>query len=507
WSIVYYRRIYIMIINIILIGLYGLGLFVLHQHSRTGLLVFAWLVAVLDIIATLAVLSILFAIIFLISPISVYSVEIFTGVFLFIILSIVGFVFMFVLIVTILLGPLPTRSEIKPILLNKFELPHAGFSTLSRSWTLNSTSWTLTISCFNAIPTTTDYVYNVPNIEWQLTTKITPTLVTNQIVWPNGIVPADPLVEYSVIVPSGFLVPGKTNGNLYYISRSGPIALVPDDKTNWFYHDADFKDMDGDGHVDIVTGRANVPIIGAPTTQLIWLKNPGNDTITGPWKLNYLLREGGPDIQVQFARINSTNVLFANSFFTRKLQMFWSDSDPLWNDTARIHVRHIDYETVPYGYVQLINDLNGDQKPDLLVTVNDEFNGSLIAYEVPLSGDIRQANFTKHVLASGFAPRTQARGRGAPGQAVAVEFKSLSTPRKKPVLILSGDDDGCVYLLEALHDDDPSNWEYSKKVIHRSSKSTIGQVSVEDVDNDGHPEMFVPAYNEGLVYIYRLIDG
>ena len=111
WSIVYYRRVYIMIINIILIGLYGLGLFVLHQHSRTGLLVvwfidaciynwtsfdfqFAWLVAILDIIATVAVLSILFVIIFLISPISVYSVEIFTGVFLFIILSIVGLVFM-----------------------------------------------------------------------------------------------------------------------------------------------------------------------------------------------------------------------------------------------------------------------------------------------------------------------------------------------------------------------------------------------------------------------------
>lgn len=414
-------------------------------------------------------------------------------------------------------------GEVRPVLLNKFELKYAGYTTLLRTWTLNSTSWALAISCFDPVPTTTDYVYNVPNIQWQLTSQITPLVVTNQIVWPNGIVPADPLVPYSYIVPSGFLVPGKSNGNLYFISSSGPVALVPKERTNWFYHDAAFKDMDGDGHLDIVTGRANVPVIGTPTTQLVWLKNPGNLTVAGPWKLNYILAEGGPDVQLQFAQVDGLNVnprislfsldcillqvLFANSYFTRKLQMFWSDSDPLWSNASQIHLRHIDYEPMSYGYVQLTADLNGDQKPDLLVTVNDEFNGSLIAYELPPSGDVRRDTFTKHVLATGFKPRTQAKGRGAPGQAIPVQFSSPSKPRKKPVLVLAGDDDGCVYLLEALHDDDPSNWEYSTTVIHRSSKSTIGQVSVEDVDGDGHPEMFVPAYDEGIVYIYRLMDA
>ena len=117
-----------------------------------------------------------------------------------------------------------------------------------------------------------------------------------------------------------------------------------------------------------------------------------------------------------------------------------------------------------------------------------------------------QEIFTKHVLASGFKPLTAARGRGAPGQAVVVDYFT-QPPRKKPILILSGDDDGCVYLIEAIHDDDPTNWEYTAKIIHKSEKSTIGQVSVEDVDDDGHPEMFVPAYNEGIVYIYRLVDN
>lgn len=216
-------------------------------------------------------------------------------------------------VVSTLTYPLLTNSEITPSLINKFELGHPGFLTLLRSWVLNSTAWTLAISCFNPLPETVDYVYNVPDIGRQITTQIVPMLVTDKIVWPNGVVAADPLVEYSMIVPSGFLVPGKNNGNLYFISDTNAIPLVPNDGKNWFYHDADFKDMDGDGFIDIVAARANVPIFGNPRTQLIWLKNPGNTTIVGPWKLNYLLTDGGPDIQTQFAIADSLQVRHIDS--------------------------------------------------------------------------------------------------------------------------------------------------------------------------------------------------
>ena len=202
----------------------------------------------------------------------------------------------------------PSVTEIIPVLLNQFALPHAGFSTLLPSLNHNETSWTLIISCFNAIPTTKDHVYSVANIQEQLTTSITPQVITDKILWPNGIAPADVLFPYSFIVPSGFLVPGKTNGNLYFISPSGPIPLVPAEKTHWFYHGAAFKDIDGDGLIDIVSGRANVPLKGNPMTQLIWLQNPGKASITGPWKAFYLMKEAGPDVQVQFAEIDSVQV-------------------------------------------------------------------------------------------------------------------------------------------------------------------------------------------------------
>ena len=177
-----------------------------------------------------------------------------------------------------------------------------------------------------------------------------------------------------------------------------------------------------------------------------------------------------------------------------------------WNDSRKLHVRHVDYENLPYFGVQLTVDLNGDKRPDLLVTVNDENNGSLVVYELPPPGQILTGPFVKHIIANGFAPLVHAKGRGAPGQAVAVQIYTLNG-RIKPIIILSGDDDGCLYLFEALHDDDPKNWEYSKKIIYQSQKkSTIGQPSIQDVDGDGHPEMFVPLYSEGRVLIYRLVS-
>ena len=412
----------------------------------------------------------------------------------------------FIIFVTICLYFQQTKSEIRPVLINQFNVPHANSVKPIRSLT-NSTSWTLMITSYNIIPTATDYIYTVSNIEQKLTANITPVVVTDQINWPNGVIAADSIAPQSLIVPSGFIIPGKTLGNIYYLDKTNrPIALVPDEKTSWYYHSADFTDVDQDGFIDIVTGRANFPLLHTPHTELIWLKNPGGMNITGPWNMSILLPQGGPEMDVQFATVDGKHVLFSNSLLTRGLQMFWSLAEPYWNDPEQIRVRHIDSYLLQYAHVQYTIDLNGEQRRDLIATISNDFDGLIVAYELPPSGHLFDGFFEKHILAGGFKPTVQALGREAPGRSIPYQIIS-SAQRKKPIIVISGADDGCVYVLEAVRDNDPKDWQYYMTTVYNSTGLTIGDISIEDVDNDGHPELFIPATSEGRVLIYRLMDN
>ncbi|CAF0990257.1 unnamed protein product, partial [Didymodactylos carnosus] len=236
-----------------------------------------------------------------------------------------------------------------------------------------------------------------------LTTSIVPTVIVDNIVWPNGIISADERIfgfPYSIIVPDKFLVSSKTKGNLYLIpppfTGQQPIPLVPSEQKLWFYHDAVFNDMDLDGYVDIVTARANVPLVSQPVGELIWLTNPGNSS-KEIWIINHI-----------------------------------ADAD-----------------------------LNGDSRVELLVPCNDVKNGSFVVYELPID-DFRSGEIVKHSLATNFKPLSESKGRGASGSALVVDIYD----QRKPVITLSGDDDGCAYLLVA-QSEDVADWNYTLTKFHQ----------------------------------------
>lgn len=68
-----------------------------------------------------------------------------------------------------------------------------------------------------------------------------------------------------VAIPDGFLVPFKDDGYIYLVDISGstpqgPYKLTDHTEGKWFYHRVMWKDMDGDGDLDILTCRAREPV-------------------------------------------------------------------------------------------------------------------------------------------------------------------------------------------------------------------------------------------------------
>lgn len=68
-----------------------------------------------------------------------------------------------------------------------------------------------------------------------------------------------------VAIPDGFLVPFKDDGYIYLVDISGstpqgPYKLTDHTEGKWFYHRVVWKDMDGDGDLDILTCRAREPV-------------------------------------------------------------------------------------------------------------------------------------------------------------------------------------------------------------------------------------------------------
>ena len=119
-------------------------------------------------------------------------------------------------------------------------------------------------------------------------------LLSSAFKWPNIISIAPEEIGEYLVVPEGFLVPLKQTGALYLLKinctgtttplNSEPIEITTP-KRYYFYHMVVWRDMNGDGLLDIVTARVNDPILfGKPSGQLLWLEQPTSNPLDNvPW--------------------------------------------------------------------------------------------------------------------------------------------------------------------------------------------------------------------------------
>lgn len=406
----------------------------------------------------------------------------------------------------------------KPQLLASIPMTHPSFVSLdSGPYPGGDVNQTLVVTSFS--PFSGDAVYAVSNIK-EVLKGAAPNIDTlnSTVQWPNqakligeGTVPG--IKAPAVLVAGGFLLYPKTTGKIMiYPIKSEDFApfQISTDKKGYFYHNALWEDINGDGLLDILTARAHKPVFGAPDAELLWYEQPKDTAkaLGGTWPEHVIT--SGPGVQFIMYDLGPSSrqgkesrAIIASEFFKNQRLAMYTCNAAKWSDcneqSKNVHTSVIDSQEGPFFNVGLA-DINNDGQIDLFASTNSaDGQGSVLAYEIPPTLPVD--NWPQHRLATGFKPSSKGPGKGAPGTAVPMHFKT--TDAGKPRIIVSGDDEGTVTILTPLSES-PQDWSYQKDMVLQSStKATIGDLAVGDMDGDGIVEVAVPYYANKKVEIYQ----
>jgi hypothetical protein len=319
------------------------------------------------------------------------------------------------------------------------------------------------------------------------------TKITDQLTWPNSIavVPDEIAGPNLFVVGTGFLVPGRTTGEIAIVDQiSGKSHRMTTPKKDWFYHKIEWVDINRDGRLDMIAARAKKSMFGPGVGELLWLEQPSLDALANPWQEHVIAQ--GPDVHFVSLDLNSDGhkEIVAAEFFSKKLSVHWQSSDLVW------HSRVID-ASLGNAFDVLAEDINLDGRKDLVVTNHQgDSSASVYAYEVP--SDFTRSAWTKHTLLTGIKTEVPSINAASPGSPLIWHQK----PGQKPHILVAGDGSAKVHWLVP-NSADQDGWDYDSRVLLKTS-STIGSMAIGDVDGDGSMELFVPAYDENFVYVLRM---
>jgi hypothetical protein len=323
---------------------------------------------------------------------------------------------------------------------------------------------------------------------------------------PSGVLPFE-----AVVVPGGFLSADKP-GRFTLIDVSDPArreyvvaeagTATPDCRDGvvrneqWYYHQALFHDMDGDGLQDIIAARASFkPFLHRcpPTGELVWFRNPGAALDPAqPWDVRVLIglpdELNGPEVNLDLADLDGDGVpeIIATHFFTSdQITIVGAPAGRPWRalrDDPQLRPRR---QTVMSGQgrpfaVEAI-DLDMDGRMEILTSnhqgdgcfdvTRDAIPGRVLALVPPADGRIFDSAWSTQVLKDDIRPHptvpAPARGPGrlAPNRAIAFWPQRSMQDRERPWIVVGGDEASKVWVLRPVAPRARGDWRYESHVI------------------------------------------
>ena len=406
---------------------------------------------------------------------------------------------------------------------------------------------------------------DLKNIRWEDyhqpgSLPLRPVQAISGLIWPNQITQPIRLADREVVAAAeGFFSIPFTK-----VSQAGTITLLSVDQlfkpslkplkhqispveASWFYHQAEWVDLDGDGNLDVLSARSNwnpiatlfdnavekvygklswlpfIKGINPPNLvkgEMLWFKNPGPaKAFTTHWEKHTLLSDAtaqrvAPDLFFSFCQIGEKNVLIAPSAWKGKFAYYWRENETdAWTSKLKQRILPDDFGSILYD-VQCV-DLNGDGTNDILFSNHEAKAADSAVFALEFVDEDAQGRIITHQLQTQIATTKPRQGQASPGQARA--YHSTAKANKKPYIVVSGDGAEQVYLLRP-SSPDKNNWSYTSSVILDSrpgseranggdkadTGSVTGGIDIGLVDETPNNVAFVPLYHWNEVRILSL---